>query len=76
MKNGVPIVLSATSAYERPVDKTTGARLWSQFLQHGTTHSSRAETLPYIIRRCESEGIGYVLEAMPGLGYHIKQRKA
>jgi hypothetical protein len=66
-----PITLSATSPFELELDRATGSRVWKSFLQGGSTHSARASTLPYIIRRCERERVGYVLTAMPGQGYHI-----
>jgi hypothetical protein len=66
------IVLSATSPYEMEIDRATGSRLWVAFLSSGSTHSLRAGTLPYIMRRCEREGVPYILKAVPGKGYNIK----
>lgn len=46
---------------------------WDTFMRNGTTHSKSAMTLPYIINRCEQEGIAYELQAWPGYGYFIKK---
>jgi len=69
------IILNATSPYEIDLDRNRKAHTWRAFLEHGSNHSARASTLPYIIRRCEREGVGYVLTAMPGQGYHIEPGK-
>ena len=69
------IILNATSPYEQELDRNRRAYVWRAFLEHGSNHSARATTLPYIIRRCEREGVGYVLTAMPGQGYHIAPGK-
>ncbi len=50
--------------------------IWSGFLSAGcTSHSSRAQTLPYIINRCQKEGVPYRLTAQPGLGYMVERVK-
>ncbi len=69
------ITLNATSPFEEPIDRKTGALIWDAFLSGGTNHSARAATLPYIIRRCERAGQGYVLHARPGYGYFIRLRR-
>jgi len=52
--------------------KKTGATLWRQFLAGGSFHSGEAGLVPYIVNRCEREGIPYILEAVPGHGYGIR----
>jgi len=69
------IILNATSPYEIDLDRNRKAHTWRAFLEHGSNHSARASTLPYLIRRCEREGVGYVLTAMPGQGYHMEPGK-
>lgn len=59
---------------EIALSKAAQRRVWSAFKERGTTHSARAGTLPYILRRCEQERIAYTLEAMPGQGYYITPR--
>lgn len=66
-------MLCVTSPWEEPLSKTEQVRVWAKFLANGTTHSARAGTLPYIIRRCEREKIPYILEALPGMGYHLSR---
>lgn len=53
------------------VSKTVREQSWQAFLREGSTHSARAYILPWLIRRCEMEGISYRLTASPGLGYHM-----
>jgi hypothetical protein len=55
--------------------KAAQERTWQMFLKGGTSHSAQAHTLPYIINRCEREGIPYQLKAMPGSGYYISPLK-
>ena len=69
------IMLNATSPMEMFINKTLGAALWKAFKAGGTSHSKSAATLPYIIRRCEKEGVAYVLHARPGEGYYIQPEK-
>lgn len=69
------IVLNATSPYEMPLSKTQQSETWKAFLRSGTVCSAQACTLPYIIRRCEREGINYTLYGRPGKGYYIKRTK-
>lgn len=71
-KGPKPIMLCVTSPYETPINKSEGARLWASFNNGGTSHSPSASTLPYLIRRCEREGVPYSLIAFPGYGYGIK----
>lgn len=66
------IIFCMTSPYEESISATEAARIWAEFLDRGTQHSSMAATLPYIIRRCEREGIAYRIEAYPGDGYYVK----
>lgn len=68
-----PIILNVTSPYENPMSATIQRTIWNAFIQHGSHHSYKASTLPYIIRRCEQEGIPYRLLAYPGMGYHISR---
>lgn len=69
------ITLCTSSPFEIRVGKADGARIWKDFLNHGSNHSSRASLLPYIIRRCEAEGVPYQLKAVPGAGYWIEPIK-
>lgn len=46
-------------------------RVWKEFIEHGTSHSSRGFWLTHIINRCEDEGKPYKLIALPGKGYWI-----
>lgn len=57
---------------EATLSKTARERCWQQFLRGGTTHSGRATTLPYLMRRAERAGVPYVLTAHPGVGYHLR----
>lgn len=66
-------MICVTSPFEEPLSRTEQARIWARFLDGGTTHSAHASTLPYIMRRCEREKVSYLLQAMPGVGYHIKR---
>jgi hypothetical protein len=61
-------LLTVISTHEMALSKAAQRRTWDAFLAGGTLHSSRAATLPYIIRRCEQEQIPYVLTAHPGIG--------
>lgn len=65
-------MLCVNSPYEFALTKAAQRRTWDAFMRGGTNHSSRASTLPYIMRRCELEHIPYVLHAVPGKGYYIK----
>lgn len=38
----------------------------------GSRHSSRAETLGYVLSRLEEAGVPYRLDAHPGLGYYVQ----
>lgn len=66
------MVLEIASKFEKRLSKAAEKRIWETFMADGTLHSARAQTLPYIIRRCEEEGIPYQLTADPKTGYHIK----
>lgn len=66
-------MLCVTSPFEKPLSATEQSRAWAMFLSGGTSHSAHASTLPYIMRRCEQERVPYVLQATPGMGYHIKR---
>ena len=66
-------MLVVSSPHEIALTKAAQKRTWDAFVKHGTTHSGNASTLPYIMRRCEREGIAYTLEAMPGTGYFIRR---
>lgn len=55
--------------------KTAMRRTWKAFLSGGTNHSQWAFTLPYIINRCEREGVDYKLVGCPGVGYRIEPYK-
>jgi len=67
--------LCVTSPSEFPMSGAAFAAMWEKFLREGTTHSARAASLPLVIRRCEREGIPYVLFAVPGKGYFIRQQR-
>ena len=67
-----PVILCVSTPHEAELSRAEARRIWTAFLEHGSTHSARAATLPFIIRRCESAGIPYVLTARPGMGYFIK----
>jgi len=67
------MTLTVISSHEMALSKAAQKRTWEQFCRSGTNHSGRAGTLPYIIRRCEQEGIPYELKAWPGRGYYIKK---
>jgi hypothetical protein len=66
-----PITLNASSPFEEELSAPQKREMWAAFLQGGTTHSARAATLPFIIRKCERDGVGYTLRAEPGTGYRI-----
>lgn len=66
------IMLCVTSPFEVSQSRASGSRIWRTFLAGGTNHSSKAATLPYLIRRCEREGVSFRLEAHPGLGYRME----
>ena len=68
-------MLTVISVFEIAMSKTAQQRTWAAFMGGGTNHSARASTLPYIIRRCETEKIPYTLIAAPGMGYFIKPAK-
>ncbi len=67
-------MLSVFSPYEIAMTKAAQKRTWEAFLERGTSHSGNASTLPYVIRRCEQEGVGYKLTALPGRGYYIEPK--
>lgn len=60
--------------HELTASKAQNERIWRAFLRDGTSHSARALTLAYIINRCEREGVGYKLTALPGMGYYIEHQ--
>lgn len=60
------------SPHEMALSKAAQRRTWDEFMKHGASHSGRASTLPYIMRRCEQEGQRYQLTAIPGKGYFIR----
>lgn len=66
-------MLTVISTHEMYLSKAAQKRVWDSFMNTGTNHSARACTLPYIIRRCEQEGIAYKLIAHPGEGYWIER---
>lgn len=66
------IVLVVGSPFEFPMSATQAADTWRRFLAGGIQHSGQAATLPYVIRRCEREGVPYRLTAYPGQGYFIE----
>jgi hypothetical protein len=68
-------MLCVNSPHEVVLSKAAQGRLWANFKKNGTNHSGRASLLPYIIRRCELEGVPYVLKAYPGRGYYISMYK-
>lgn len=70
-----PMALTVSSPFEVELNKQQMARLWASFLSGGTSHSARASTLPALIRRCEREGRGYVLHALPGMGYRLEPKE-
>lgn len=49
-------------------------RIWRSF-QSGRElrHTAEASTLPYVVNRCEMEGVAYVLRGAPGVGYSIQR---
>lgn len=69
------MTLCVNSPHEVALTKAAERRIWEAFIDGGTTHSGRASTLPYIMRRCEREGVPYRLTAMPGMGYFIEPHK-
>lgn len=68
------VTLCVSSPFELEVSRPIGAMLWKSFMA-GTTshHSAKASTLPYMIRRAEREGVPYLVEAHPGLGYTMRR---
>ena len=71
-----PIILCATSPYEIALSKAAQFHAWKGLRESGSSsHSARASTLPYLIRRCEREGIPYTLKAAPGVGYCLSIKK-
>ena len=49
-------------------------RIWRSFkIGRELKHTAEASTLPYVVNRCEMEGIAYVLRASPGVGYTIQR---
>jgi hypothetical protein len=56
----------------RYFSKAAHERSWEMFSRKGTSHSENAATLVEILNRCEREGVGYVLKALPGKGYYIR----
>lgn len=69
------LIVMSTFEDELPLSKAQQRRTWEAFMEGGTTHSGRAQTLPYVMRRCEREKIPYKLTAVPGQGYHIEPWK-
>jgi hypothetical protein len=67
------VMLAFFSPYEIALSKAAQKRIWTVFMERGTTHSSNASTLPYVLRRCEQEGIPYLLRAAPGVGYWVER---
>ena len=68
-------MLTVISTHEIALSKAAQRRIWKAFNEGCTSHSAAAVTLPYLIRRCEQEGIGYVLTAQPGVGYIMERAK-
>ena len=66
-----PRMLCVTGPMEIQLSQKKASDIWQAFLNGGTSHSSNAATLPYIMRRCEREQIPYTLQAVPGNGYYI-----
>lgn len=72
MKDRRFTALIVGSPFETELTKKAKELIWKAFVAGGTRHSAQATTLPYIMRRCEREGIAYVLHANPGQGYYIQ----
>jgi len=66
-------MLTVISTHELALSKAAQKRVWKSFCHGGSNHSADASTLPYIIRRCEQEGVPYALTAYPGVGYFIER---
>lgn len=61
--------------HEMSLSKVQQEKQWRNFLAgHGSNHSERALTLAHIINRCEREGVGYRLTALPGMGYYLEKQ--
>lgn len=73
MKGALKITTHAAEA--RPLRKSQQKLIWDLFMGGGTSHSALAQTLPYVMQRCEEEGIPYRLTAQPGAGYYIEPIK-
>jgi hypothetical protein len=69
------MTLCVSSPFEITMTQRAQNDTWRAFLQGGTNHSAQAGTLPYIIRRCEQEGVPFMLKAHPGLGYWIEPQE-
>lgn len=65
-------MLKVVDEWERRTATQT-KMVWDEFMRSGTSHSGNATTLPYVINRCEQEGIPYKLEAAPGMGYRLER---
>lgn len=60
------------SMFELEISRKMGSQMWRAFMEGRlSTHSARASTLPYLIRRCERVGEPYVLTGVPGYGYSL-----
>lgn len=67
-------MLTIISTHEMYLSKTQMRRQWNEFFNgHVITHSSNAQTLPWLIRKCEQEKVPYRLDAVPGYGYTIQK---
>ncbi len=60
--------LSNTKKLSKPMLEST----WNAFLEGGTNHSADAQTLEYVMNRCEEEGVPFKLSGLPGVGYFIE----
>ena len=73
MKRTPSVIL--VSVFEKSdLTKTEKNRIWKHFMETGhSTHSARASILPFLVRKCEEEGIPYMIQAYPGKGYGIQK---
>lgn len=69
------LIVFSDAELDAGLSKTARERIWASFMDGGTAHSACATTLPYIIRRCEREGVPFTLNAHPGIGYWIEPIK-
>ena len=65
-------MIVVVSLHEMALSKAEQRRIWKAFIERGTSHSGKASTLPFVMRKCELEGVEYRLTAMPGESYWIE----